>query len=135
MQRLIFQNVGYQRHHALTFPPRDVLQRKVNAYLTEYASTEEARAKKLKQLRSEPDEEGFITVTRGGRAAPAKIETAQAIAERHKEREKKRVGGAFYRFQTREEAKKRERDLRRKFEEDVKRVREIRSRKGRIKPE
>ena len=130
-----YLTVGYRKHHALIFPPRDVLQSNVNAYLAEYAALEQERAKKLKQLRSEPDEDGFITVTRGGRVGPARIETAQAVAERHKEREKKRVGGAFYRFQTREEAKKRERELRKKFEEDVKRIEDMRRTKGKIRPE
>jgi len=125
----------YRTHHTLTFPPRDILQQKVNAYLSSYQAMESARAAKLKQLRSEPDEDGFITVTRGGRAGPARIEAAQATAEIHKEREKKRIGGAFYRFQTREEAKKRERELKKKFDEDVRRVEDMRSRKGRIRPE
>src|ERR1700760_288079 len=44
---------GYRKHHALTFPPRDVLQSNVNSYLAEYATLEQERAKKLKQLRSE----------------------------------------------------------------------------------
>jgi ribosomal RNA-processing protein 7 len=128
-------SIGYRKHHTLTFPPREALQTSANGYLAAYAAMEAQRAATLKSLRSEADEEGFITVTRGGRVGPARVETAQAVAERHKEREKKRVGGAFYRFQTREEAKKRERELRKKFEEDVKRVEEMRTRKGRIKPE
>jgi ribosomal RNA-processing protein 7 len=63
------------------------------------------------------------------------MEEAQAAAERLKERDEKRVGKAFYRFQTREERKKRERELRDRFEEDVKRVQDMRQRRGRIEPE
>jgi ribosomal RNA-processing protein 7 len=82
-----------------------------------------------------PDEDGFITVTRGGRAGPARIEEAQAAAERLKEREKKRIGGDFYRFQTREGRKVKERELKDKYEEDKKKIQSMRERRGKIRPE
>lgn len=63
------------------------------------------------------------------------MEEAQAAAERLKEREKKRVGGDFYRFQTREGRKLKERELRDQFEVDRKRVQEMRERRGKIRPE
>jgi ribosomal RNA-processing protein 7 len=126
---------GYKEHHSLTYPSKTELKQNVNAYLAHYAALEETRSKKLKQLRSEPDEDGFVTVTRGGRAGPARMEEAQAAAERLKEREKKRVGGAFYRFQTREEAKRKERELVVKFEADARKLKDIRDRRGRIRPE
>jgi ribosomal RNA-processing protein 7 len=128
--------LGYIEHHNLTYPPKAILQQSVNAYLSRFSAWEEARAKKLKQLRSEPDEDGFITVTSGGRNAPARLEAAQAAAERLKERAKKKAtGNTFYRFQAREEAKRKERELRDKFEEDARKVREMRARRGRIRPE
>jgi ribosomal RNA-processing protein 7 len=97
---------------------------------------EEARSDRLKNLRSEPDEDGFVTVTRGGRNQPVKLEAAQAIAVRAKERqEKKKVGTGFYRFEAREEAKRKERELKEKFEQDAWRVSEMRKRRGRIMPE
>jgi ribosomal RNA-processing protein 7 len=126
---------GYKTHHTLTFPPRNQLQQNINTYLTRYAALEAVRTSQLARKRNEPDEDGFVTVTRGGRTGPARLEEVQAAAERLKERDEKRVGKAFYRFQTREERKKRERELRDKFEEDVKRVQEMRSRRGRIEPE
>lgn len=126
----------YQQHHALNYPDRATLQASVNGYLAAYATAEAERASKLKQLRSEPDEDGFVTVTRGGRSGPARMEAAQATQERHKEREKKRAVKTFYRFQSREMAKEKERELRRKFEEDVQKVEDVRRRKGgRIRPE
>ncbi|KAF2668218.1 hypothetical protein BT63DRAFT_270986 [Microthyrium microscopicum] len=125
----------YKEHHSLTYPPRDELKAKVNSYLAEYAILEEVRSKKMKQLRNEPDEDGFVTVVRGGRTGPARMEDAKAAKERMMEREKKRIGATFYRFQTREEAKKRERDLREKFENDAKKLKEMRQRKGAIRPE
>lgn len=127
--------IGYLTHHARTYPSRRVLQEKVNAYLSAFAALESAHSKRLAKQRSIPDEDGFITVTRGGRAGPARLEEAQAAAERQKEREKKRTGGDFYRFQSREERKRRENELKRKFEEDKMRVQEMRRRKGKIRPE
>ena len=125
----------YWAHHALRYPGKEQLQDSVNAYLTAFTALEDARAKQLARQRSVPDADGFITVTRGGRAGPARLEEAQAAQERLKEREKKRITGDFYRFQTREERKKRENDLKRKFEGDRRRVEEMRRRKGKIKPE
>jgi ribosomal RNA-processing protein 7 len=111
------------------------LQTSANTYLAQYTTLEAIRAAQLKQLRSEPDEDGFVTVTRGGRQGPARLEAAQATQERHKERDKKRVGGLFYRFQGREERKKREIDMRRRFEDDVKKIEDVRKRKGVVLPE
>jgi ribosomal RNA-processing protein 7 len=129
-------STGYIQHHKLTYPPKSVLQQSVNAYLAQYTRMEDARTKQLKQLRSEPDDDGFVTVTSGGRNAPAKLFSAQAAAERLTERAKKKsIGNNFYRFQAREEAKRKERQLREKFEEDAQKVKEMRARRGRIKPE
>jgi len=125
----------YWAHHGRRYPARAALQESVNAYLMAFAALEDERAKRLARQRSVPDEDGFITVTRGGRAGPARLEEAQAAQERLKEREKKRITGDFYRFQTREERKKRENDLKRKFEGDRRRVEEMRQRKGKIRPE
>jgi ribosomal RNA-processing protein 7 len=63
------------------------------------------------------------------------LEEAQAAAERLKERAKKRVAGDFYRFQTREGRKLKERELKDKFEEDKEKIRNMRERRGKIRPE
>ncbi|QDS70806.1 hypothetical protein FKW77_004639 [Venturia effusa] len=125
----------YRTHHSLTFPSRAALQRSVNTYLTHFTALESARSSLLSRQRQVPDEDGFVTVTRGGRAGPARLEEAQAAAERLKEREKKRVGGDFYRFQTRESRKLKERELREQFEVDRKRMQNMRERRGKIRPE
>jgi ribosomal RNA-processing protein 7 len=126
---------GYRKHHSLTYPPKGILQHRINTYLTHFTKLEAARTKLLSKQRSVPDEDGFVTVTRGGRAGPARLEEAQAAAERLKEREKKRVGGDFYRFQTREGRKLKERELKDKYEEDKKRIQSMRERRGKIRPE
>ncbi|KAF2401654.1 hypothetical protein EJ06DRAFT_542310 [Trichodelitschia bisporula] len=125
----------YRSHHRLTYPPRALLQSRVNNYLAHFATLEAARAKMLAKQRQVPDEDGFITVTRGGRSGPARLEEAQAAQERLKEREKKRAGGDFYRFQTREGRKRKEMELKENFERDAKRVREMREKRGKLRPE
>lgn len=123
--------LGYRTHHELTFPARDILQATVNGYLTQFSAMEVARAKALKQARSVPDDDGFITVTKGGRAGPAKLEEAQAAAEKLKERQKPPKD--FYRFQTREKKKEDAERLKREFQEDRKRVERMRARRGKIR--
>lgn len=124
----------YKQHHALTYPQGSVLQSKVNAFLTHYTTLESLRNQQLAKLRNVPDDDGFITVTRGGRTGAGRIEDAQAAQARLKEREGKRIGKDFYRFQTREEAKKREGALKRKFEEERRKVGEMRG-KRKVMPE
>lgn len=126
---------GYQTHHTMTYPSPTLLKSSVNAYLAHFATLETLRSKQMAKQRNVPDEDGFVTVTRGGRAGPARMEEAQAAQERLKKREKKSIGTDFYRFQSREARKKREGELKRKFEDDRKRVGEMRLRKGTGKPE
>jgi hypothetical protein len=73
----------------------------------------------MAKRRQEPDEDGFITVVRGGRVAPARQEEARAVLEKKKE---KGTHEGFYRFQAREDRKKRQLQLLAKFEEDKKKV-------------
>ena len=107
----------------------------MNAHLTHYAALESLRNATLSQQRNVPDEDGFITVARGGRTGAGRIEDAQAAQARLKQRAEKRIGNDFYRFQSREERKKREGELKRRFEEEKKRVGEMRAKKGKTVPE
>ena len=88
-----------------------------------------AKAKALKA--QEPDEDGFVTVVRGGRGGGVRQEDAKERLE--KEREKKKELGDFYRFQGRERRKEREGELRRKFEAGAERVRKMKERRGAFK--
>jgi ribosomal RNA-processing protein 7 len=49
--------------------------------MTAFADQEASRARALARQRAEPDEDGFVTVTRGGRMGPARQEEAQEKAE------------------------------------------------------
>lgn len=125
----------YQTHYTLTFPPKPILQKSINAYLSAFTRAETARNRLRARQRAVPDEDGFITVVRGGRTGPARLEEAEAAKEKLEERKKKRGAKEdFYRFQVREKRKEREGELRRKFEQDRRKVAEMRERRGRVVP-
>jgi len=63
------------------------------------------------------------------------LEEAQAAKEKLEERDKRRVGEDLYRFQPREKRKDGERELKRKFQEDKKRLGMMRAKRGKIRPE
>ena len=120
--------LGYQVHHRLRFPSRATLQSSVDVYLTRHAALEVLQARRAKRLRQEPDADGFVTVTRGGRMGPARPEEAQLAADRQT---KKRGAGSknFYRFQLREERKKAQGELLRRFDQDRRTVDAMRTRR------
>ena len=99
--------------------------------MTAFASLEATRAEALARQRQEPDEDGFVTVTKGGRNAPVRQEEAQEKAE--KQREKRKGLEDFYRFQTREKRKERAGELMKKFEEDKEKVRRMKERRGKFR--
>lgn len=102
---------GYLSYHKLKYPNRVELQSLVDTALTRFNEAESARMLSLKRLHSEPDEEGFITVTRRERDEPV-------VAKKNKSMDLE----DFYRFQKREKREKRMDELRRKFEEDKQKV-------------
>lgn len=124
-------------HDKLTYPPRELLQESIDAFFNVYNRKEKDAAELAKRLRNEPDEDGFVTVTRGGRAAPAKKDEAEEARKRmlEKEQRKKDEMGNFYRFQLREKKKAEQAELVRKFDEDRKRVQAMRQRRGKFRPE
>lgn len=131
-----YPRIGYKSHTHLTYPTPSTLQSSLNAYLIQFNALESLRNKLRKTSRSVPDADGFVTVTRGGRAGPARMEEAEKKKEELEARKKKNaVKDDFYRFQNREKRKEVEMGLRRRFEEDRKRVERMREGKGRVRPE
>lgn len=122
----------YRVQHELSFPSAEDIQPKVDLYMTRFAAAEAARTKRLARLRQVPDEDGFITVTRGGRLGPARVEAAQRKAEEQKEKNKGKED--FYRFQVREKKKEQAGTLLKAFEEDKKKLQEMRRRRGSVRP-
>ena len=86
------------------------------------------QAKTQARLRQEPDADGFITVTRGARAGPARQEAAQEQAKKQKEKQKGLDD--FYRFQMRERKKAEAGELVRRFEQDKEKVKRMREQRG-----
>ncbi|KAI5858799.1 ribosomal RNA-processing protein 7-domain-containing protein, partial [Tricharina praecox] len=112
----------YAAHHRLRFPASARLQASADAFVAAFGEAEEVAKQQAAKRRSVVDEDGFVTVTRGGRVKPATQEAAKAVLD-EKEKRKGELKG-FYRFQIREEKKTRQNELLAKFEEDRKRVEE-----------
>jgi len=129
----------YLAHQRLRYPDETVLKLNVDAFMTEFVRKEEERTKMEKRMRNVPDEDGFVTVTRGGRTGPARSEEAELKRKEMEEREKQKreelQGGGFYRFQVREQRKAEQGELVRMFDEDRKRVRAMKEKRGRFRPE
>jgi ribosomal RNA-processing protein 7 len=116
----------YSIHNKLQHPSRKELLHSVNEYMSSYTQMEEARTRESAKKHSLPDEDGFVTVTKGA----VRREEANEMAERAKEKGKGFEN--FYRFQTREKLKDQQGELVRKFEEDKRRVEEMRKRRGKM---
>lgn len=121
----------YLTHQALRYPSRKELLQSVNGYMTAYTQLEEARTRAEALKRQAPDEDGFITVTKGSRGGAARIEELAQLAEKQKEKNKGLED--FYRFQMREKRKEKQGELMRKFEEDRRKVKEMKKRRGRMR--
>jgi ribosomal RNA-processing protein 7 len=128
----------YINHNVLRYPDTHTLQMNVDAYMTLFNSKEEQKKREDARKRNMPDEDGFVTVTRGGRSGPARredVEEKRIEMEKREEKKRKELEGkGFYRFQVREKRKLEQGELIKQFEEDKRRVeklREMRGRKGR----
>ncbi|KAL8688866.1 MAG: hypothetical protein Q9224_004779, partial [Gallowayella concinna] len=118
----------YLTHHRLQYPDKTQVLESINAYMTEYAAREAAQARLQARQRQVPDEDGFITVTKGGRTAPARQDVAQELVVKQKEKQKGLED--FYRFQMRDRKKAKAAELMRKFEDDKEKVQKMKERRG-----
>lgn len=127
-----------REHNKLTYPDRHRIEDAVNMFFTLFNQKEKEAAELAKRMRNEPDEDGFVTVTRGGnRSAPANPQEAEEARKRMlaKEQKKKDEMVDFYRFQLRERRKMQQEDQIRKFQEDRKKVDELRKMRGKFRPQ
>lgn len=128
----------YIAHQKMKYPSSEVLQAAVDNFMAQWNEREEEEARAAKRMRNVPDEDGFITVTRGGRTGPARQHDAEEARRKEMEKEeaKRKAMGDFYRFQGRERRKEEQGELLKRFEEDRKRVEALKSeRKGKFRPE
>ncbi|PKS07640.1 hypothetical protein jhhlp_006246 [Lomentospora prolificans] len=126
-----------QSHLALCRADKAEVQKAVHAFFDVFNRKEKEAAEMAKRLRDAPDEDGFVTVTRGGRTAPATKSSAEEARQKmlEKEARKKEEMKGFYRFQLREMRKEEQSKLLRKFEEDKKRVEAMKEKRGKFRPE
>lgn len=126
-------------HNRMAYPNQDELRASVDSFFALFTLKEEEAAELARRMRNVPDEDGFVTVTRasGGRSAPARQEdAASARAKQLAKQEAQRAEmKTFYRFQLREDAKKKQFEMQRKFMDDQKRVAAMREKRGKFKPE
>ncbi|KAL3422594.1 meiotic recombination protein DMC1 [Phlyctema vagabunda] len=127
----------YSAHQKLRYPPKSEIQASVDAYMTLFAAKEEEAAQLAKRQRNVPDEDGFVTVSRGGRTGPARREEAEMKRKEmeEKEQKKKQEMGDFYRFQMREKRKEEQGELVKRFEEDRRRVEVMKEKRSNFRPE
>ncbi|KAK8055437.1 hypothetical protein PG993_000664 [Apiospora rasikravindrae] len=124
-------------HNKLVYPGNAAMQAVVDAFFTVY-NRKEAEAERLaRELRNEPDEDGFVTVTRGGRVAPARMDEAEEAKRKMLERQEKRKDETqnFYRWQLREKKKAEQAAFLREFEEDKNKLRAMREKRRKVQPD
>ncbi|RKF54447.1 Ribosomal RNA-processing protein 7 [Erysiphe neolycopersici] len=124
----------YSSHHKIRFPDPYQIQSYIDSFLTEYNARQKLQRDLDKKSRNEPDADGFITVTRGGRTGPARKEIAEEKSALLEERERKKreemQKAGFYRFQGREQRKAETEEMVRKFKEDKKKIQALREKRG-----
>ncbi|RMZ78430.1 hypothetical protein DV738_g3850, partial [Chaetothyriales sp. CBS 135597] len=116
----------YERFHLLRYPSQRELLRSVDGYMSAYAQMEEARSRENARKRQVPDEDGFVTVTRGSKGGVC-AEDAQELAEKLKRQTK--AAQDFYRFQLREKKKEQHNEMLRKFDSDKRKISDMRKRR------
>lgn len=124
-------------HLQLSRVDKTATQKAVHAFFTSFNRKEKEAVELAKRLRNEPDEDGFVTVTRGGRAAPASRNEAEEAKRRMIERETKKKSELkdFYRFQMRERRKAEQMALLKRFQDDRRKVDAMREKRGKFRPE
>ncbi|KAI0596325.1 ribosomal RNA-processing protein 7-domain-containing protein [Biscogniauxia sp. FL1348] len=124
-------------HNRASYPGNDVVQDAMDTYFTIFNKKEHEATQLAKRLRNEPDEDGFVTVTRGGRNAPASRTEAEEARQKMLIRQQKKKDSMqdFYRFQLREKRKAEQAEMLKRFDEDRKKVQAMREKRGKFRPE
>eukprot|EP00123_Amoebidium_parasiticum_P022853 comp9638_c0_seq1/m.4659 comp9638_c0_seq1/g.4659 ORF comp9638_c0_seq1/g.4659 comp9638_c0_seq1/m.4659 type:complete len:260 (-) comp9638_c0_seq1:199-978(-) len=106
-------------------PRMEHLEDQVDAAMRLFEAREEQRREQLEAQRNQPDEEGWITVSYGRKRSEIDAEPDKE-KEKKKQEKKEKVMLNFYRWQQREARRDQIADLRRKFEEDKKKIASMR---------
>lgn len=113
------------------------IQKSTHAFFNVFNRKEKEAAELSKRMRNEPDEDGFVTIVRGGKAKPANQFGAEEARKKMVEKDIKKKSDMrdFYRFQLRERRKQEQAALLRRFAEDREKVNAMREKRGKFKPE
>jgi len=105
----------------------DEMEKRAEEFMDAFNKEKDNETKREKEMEGVPDEDGFIKVTRHGKNKGLKRteETEKRGHEHIRSRKKKNELKDFYTFQYREEKRKNIADLQAKFEEDKKKVKEM----------
>lgn len=122
----------YLAHEQLRYPDRAELLRTVNDFMTTFEQVAEARKREEAKKAGEPDEDGFVTVTSGPKLnSVAREEEMKELVAKQKKKEEGLED--FYRFQSREKRKEKQQMLLRRFNEDRRKLQDLKMRRGKIR--
>lgn len=112
---------------------RESLLVECNTIMEGYEDAEEAERRRREASKSEPDEDGFITVSYSSQSIGSKRELEQGGRRKGSKRSRKKKDPNqgltdFYRFQTKESRKQGLQDLRKRFEQDLAKVKKMKER-------
>ncbi|WBW72181.1 rRNA processing protein Rrp7 [Schizosaccharomyces osmophilus] len=119
------QSSGLKRYlekYDRQFPNAQVLEESVEGYMKRLTNQEITEKNRLRKLRNQPDEDGFIPVVRGTHQSVGNPEEAERLLQKKKETG---IHKDFYRFQLRNEKKKKLQGLAHKFELDKQRIEQL----------
>ncbi|KAK9479237.1 ribosomal RNA-processing protein 7-domain-containing protein [Lipomyces japonicus] len=123
----------YMAVHARKYVADRVVQSAVDRFMASFNKLEARKVRDAKRAFSEPDAEGFVTVSKviSGRAGAqaAGSGDSDAIRQDARKRQKKAELKDFYRFQIRQEKKERMNDLLKNFKQDQERIKELKAKK------
>lgn len=122
--------IGYVESYDRQFVNPRVLAESVDSYMKRVTKKEIAEKRRLFAMKNQPDEDGFVTVVRSGRAPVGRPQDAERQLEKKKDTG---IHKDFYRFQLREKKKKALLDLAHKFEFDKQRIQQLKE-KRQFKP-
>ncbi|CAN7980759.1 unnamed protein product [Ixodes pacificus] len=106
------------------FVDTEALQKEVDVFMAAYDKRLEAEKARAKQMDGVPDEEGWITVTKYGKrpVIPRTDAVSRKISAAEKKKRSQKELLNFYSFQIRESKMEHIAQLRKKFEEDKRRI-------------
>lgn len=105
--------------------PSDKLQEQVDSFLNEHDAKVLEKKRLARKMRNVPDAEGWITVTKTRHlptSAAVVVKNEEDILRLSKKKKKDENNLAFYSFQLKQSKAQRLEELRRKFEEDKKKI-------------